>query len=349
MEPGTRIGAYVVEKRLGSGAMGEVFRVVQPETQARFALKLLSPELAQEPELAERFQRELLTQARLSSHPNIVGVHDVGRDARGVPFFVMDLVEGPSWRDAMDRGQLISDGLKILSQVGAALEVAHAAGLVHRDVKPANVVIDAQGNGRLTDFGVVAAGEASDLTRPGQMFGTVTYMAPELANSAHGPVGPWTDVYSLGAILYELLTGRTPLVGENSMLLLTTLVGDPDAIRPPHELQPNVDAKLAEVAMRALAHRPEARYASAADMVRDLERARRGEGISPAQVRAAAELKVWQAARAEGIAPPAGSPMATVVEEDEPDLGFAEPELAASGRSWLEPFVYLLALVCVIG
>ncbi|MCA8922396.1 MAG: hypothetical protein KDD82_11340, partial [Planctomycetes bacterium] len=145
------------------------------------------------------------------------------------------------------------------------------------------------------------------------------------------------------------LTGRTPLVGENSMLLLTTLVGDPDAIRPPHELQPNVDAKLAEVAMRALAHRPEARYASAADMVRDLERARRGEGISPAQVRAAAELKVWQAARAEGIAPPAGNPMATVVEEDEPDLGFAEPELEASGRSWLEPFVYLLALVCVIG
>src|SRR5450631_407981 len=178
------------------------------------AVKVLHPQFAEDPEFLERFRREARAAARLS-HPNIVSIYDVGEDVEArTPFIVMELVEGGNLKDRIRRAAPLADGeiRSIGAAVASTLEYAHKRGLIHRDVKPQNVLIGEDGRPRLTDFGIAQAITSNGLTRTGAVMGSVQYLAPELARGR--PATPQSDLYGLGTVLYEMATGRVPFQGE---------------------------------------------------------------------------------------------------------------------------------------
>ncbi|MCO5165370.1 MAG: protein kinase [Planctomycetes bacterium] len=272
-----RLDRYQVLSRLGRGAMGEVYLVRDPQGGAPLALKVLAADLLADREARERFRRELASMTRLGDHPAIVRARGHGLLPDGRPFYVMDYVEGRSLRAALKAGLDPARALDALEQVLDGLAHAHAAGFVHRDVKPDNVLLDEEGQARLVDFGLVKAlapGQRS-LTLTGEIVGTPAYMAPEQADASAGEVGPWTDVYAVGAIAYEALTGATPHSGSTAVEVYTKLLeGAP--IPPLRAVRPDVPEALDGVLLRALARRPAARPADAAALLRDLRAARAG-------------------------------------------------------------------------
>jgi len=273
---GDRIGAYEVVEQLGRGTMGVVYRVVDLQHGTEHALKVLAPESLEDTQARRRFEREMRSLLSLRGHPEIVAATEVGRTPEGAPFFVMDYVAGPSLREAIKQGLPLDRALEALEQVARALAVAHDKNFVHRDVKPENILIDAEGRARLTDFGLVrrSVDGTAGLTQAGDILGTVLYMAPEQAEPDRGETGPWTDAYSLGAILYEVLVGHPPLVAQSAVELLTKLVLSDAPVRPPRQVEPNVDPRLDAVCMRALARDPAERYRSLAELADDLAQAR---------------------------------------------------------------------------
>jgi len=229
------------------------------ELDRRVAVKLLSERVAGDDPLRRRFLRESRLAARLS-HPNVVSVYDAGEDG-GVPYIVMEYVEGETVADLLRRrGRLSPDeAVEIVVQACAGLEHAHRAGLVHRDVKPQNLLVTAEGTVKVADFGIARASESTRLTEAGTVLGTAAYLAPEQA--AGGEITPATDVYSLGAVLYELLTGRPPYVVES--------LADLAVPRRP----PSVDGlppELGRAVLHALAPDPADRPASAAGFAGEL-------------------------------------------------------------------------------
>ncbi|HBP19957.1 MAG TPA: hypothetical protein DEA08_19490, partial [Planctomycetes bacterium] len=272
-----RIGDYFVRAMLGRGAMGVVYLVEGSEGQ-QLALKLLPEEMASDEESLTRFAREVEALAILAGHRSIVRVHGAGQTERGVPYYVMDYVEGLNLKQALKAGLARERALDALERAAAALDYAHEHGLLHRDVKPDNIMIDVSGEARLTDFGLARAlrqAAQNRLTQTGQTLGTPAYMAPEQATSAEDKVGPWTDVWGLGAILYEVLCGRPPYTGTSAIEIFTKLhEGAP--IEPPSQLDPAVDPELEAVAMAALAHDTDQRTRSANDFLIALRAARRG-------------------------------------------------------------------------
>lgn len=272
MQPGDRLaGRYDLREPLGHGGMGEVFRAQDTSLDREVAVKVLPKHLLGDPGAVERFRREARTAASLA-HPNIVTVHDVVEDD-GVHAIVMELVDGPTLADIIrDTGSLPwREALTIGAAVADGLEAAHASGLVHRDVKPSNVLIARGDRVKITDFGIARAMEASR-TMTGTVYGSAPYLAPEQALGED--TGPATDVYSLGCLLYELLTGRPPYVAEDAVgVVYQHLHADPV---PPSErrrdLPPHVDA----VVGRALRREPTDRYASAAEFAAVLREAERG-------------------------------------------------------------------------
>jgi serine/threonine-protein kinase len=274
LKAGDKIGAYVIERPLGRGAMGVVYLARHEELGSRYAIKLLSRKLLEDPAAVRRFEIEMESLAKVDGHPGIVRVHSAGRTDKGVPFFAMEYVDGQSLARSMKEGRLDREGaLEVVEQVARALAFAHSKGLIHRDVKPDNVLIGDDGVARLSDFGLVRiVGRDEKITRTKDVVGTPFYLAPEQAHKSMGEVGAWTDVYGLGAVLYEALVGEVPHPGKTSHEVVEKVLKG--TIVPVRARQPDVSQELERVCMKALSRRPGQRYQSAQQLADELGRAR---------------------------------------------------------------------------
>jgi serine/threonine-protein kinase len=249
--------------------MGDVYRATDSVLERAVAVKLLSDRFAREPESRARFQREALAAARLSGGRNVVTVFDVG-EYRGRPLIVMEFLEGGSIADRLQLGQVSREqALDWLTQTAAALDHAHARGIVHRDVKPANLLLDRDGSVRVSDFGIASATGFETLTLPGTVLGTAGYLSPEQARGE--PATPASDRYGFGVVAFELLTGRRPFSGETpATQAFAHMHADvPSATTLDPSLPPAIDAVFA----RALAKDPAARPATCDELVGELRTA----------------------------------------------------------------------------
>jgi tRNA A-37 threonylcarbamoyl transferase component Bud32 len=261
-------GPYVVVEKINEGGMAVVYKGYQESLNRYVAIKVLRGELAQDREFIARFRREALAVARLS-HPNILHVYDAGL-AHGVYYIVMDYVEGGSLKDLIKKeGPLdVERAVSIAMQLAEALDCAHQQGLVHRDVKPSNVLMTRTGRPLLTDFGIArVVHESTRLTRTGTSIGTPEYMSPEQAQGK--PTDARTDIYALGIVLYEMLSGQVPFTAETPMAVLYKQVGSAPA--PLREVIPGIPAWLENVVDRALAKDPVQRFQTAAEVVAALQ------------------------------------------------------------------------------
>jgi len=268
MIPQVLVGRYDVGPLVGSGGMAEVYAGHDRLLGRPVAIKVLRSQYASDPSFLERFRREAQAAAAFS-HPNIVAVYDTGMEG-GTPFMVMEYVQGRTLKDV-----LAAEGImppfragEIGAQVAAALAAAHLRGLVHRDVKPANIMLTADGTAKVTDFGIARIETASPLTQPAAVVGTAQYIAPEQAEGRI--VDGRSDIYSLGCVLYELLTGQVPFTGATPVAIAYRHVQDP--VVPPRLLNPNIPPELEAVVLKAMAKAPGDRYQTAAQLAADLER-----------------------------------------------------------------------------
>jgi serine/threonine protein kinase len=270
---------YRLERRLGVGGMSTVELAFDTRLERYVAVKLLAEHLAEDASFVARFRREALSAARLV-HPNIVQVFDFGLDdATGRQYIVMEHVDGRSCAEILrDAGHLEpTEAVEILAQACRGLDYAHRNGVVHRDVKPGNLLRSHDGNVKLADFGIAKAAEQSDITKVGSVVGTAAYLAPEQARGE--PAGPASDLYALGVVSYQLLAGRLPYEAAS----LTDLARQQESAAPVplHRLNPDVPAALSAAVMRALERDPEARYADAAEMEHALRDGLRGRPPAP--------------------------------------------------------------------
>jgi eukaryotic-like serine/threonine-protein kinase len=255
---------YKLDRRLGVGGMATVQLAFDTRLERYVAVKLLAEHLAEDASFVSRFRREALAAARLV-HPNIVQVFDFGLDAATARnYIVMEFVDGESCAEILrDHGPMSTrDAVNVLSQACRGLDYAHRNGVVHRDVKPGNLLRSRDNAVKLADFGIAKAAEQSDITKVGSVLGTAAYLSPEQARGE--PAGPASDLYALGVVAYQLLAGRLPYDAAS----LTDLARLQETSPPPRldELNPDVPSALAEAVMVALHRDPERRYADAADM-----------------------------------------------------------------------------------
>ena len=260
---GRDFGAYRIVGPLGSGGMAAVYRAYQPAVDREVALKILPRHLAQDPEFVARFKQEAQVLARLQ-HPHILPVHDFG-EADGFTFIVMPFIETGTLANRLTGAPLsFADIRPVITQVGDALDCAHAQGLVHRDVKPSNILIDSRGNCLLADFGIAKILEGADtLTATGGLVGTPKYMAPEQGLGQE--VDRRSDIYSLGVILYEMATGRVPFDAETPVAVVVKHIHDPLPL--PRQVNPALEEPLQQVIFQAMAKTPAERFATAGVMV----------------------------------------------------------------------------------
>lgn len=261
-------GRYVLENRIDVGGMAEVWRGLDEVLGRPVAVKVLRPSLAEDPGFLERFRVEAVAAARLS-HPSVVRVYDTGVDD-GLCYIVMELAEGRNLADVLAERRRLEPGeaVEIARAILEALAHAHAAGVVHRDVKPANIVLAPEGAVKVTDFGIAKAAFAGDLTTTGRLLGTARYLAPEQV--ADHPADARADLYAVGLVLYEMLTGRPAFDAETDLATATMrLTREPV---PPRALTPGVPRALEKAVMRSLARDPAERYQSADEMRAALDR-----------------------------------------------------------------------------
>jgi beta-lactam-binding protein with PASTA domain/predicted Ser/Thr protein kinase len=261
-------GRYRVIERLGSGGMADVYCAEDEQLGRRVALKLLYRHLAENVSFVERFRREASSAAGLQ-HPNIVSIFDRG-EWDGTYYIAMELIEGRTLKDVIrERGPAPPDAaVDIVLQILQAARFAHQRGVVHRDIKPHNVLIDEEGRVKVADFGIARAG-ASDMTETGSVMGTAQYLSPEQAQGK--PVDARSDLYSIGIVLYELLTGSVPFDAESPVTVALKQVSEPPV--PPRERNPAVPPALNAVVLRALEKDPARRYATADEFIEALRTA----------------------------------------------------------------------------
>jgi tetratricopeptide (TPR) repeat protein len=325
---GCSVGHYEVVGLIGAGGMGVVYEARDLELSRRVALKFLSEDFSADPSAVERFRREARAASALN-HPHICTIHDIGTH-EGRPFIVMERLEGQTLRQPrpLPPDRVIEIGI----QIADALQAAHEAGFIHRDIKPANVFLTTRGDAKLLDFGLaklvaarpgagVAENDATQsmatMTRQGAIVGTLAYMSPEQLRGE--PLDARTDLFSLGALLYELVTGRGPFTGPNQTFIIDGILhGDPV---PPRRLNPQCPPGLDRIVARALEKEPALRYQSAAELRADLERSKRDGSADR-------------------------TPGAPVVEDTRP-TGTAAP-VPARARRWRGP-VMAVAAVAVMG
>ena len=270
---------YTILKPLGGGGMAKVYLAHDEVLDRDVALKILREHYADDEEFVERFRREARSAARLS-HPNIVSVYDQGRSEEdGAYYMAMEYVPGGTLKDRISREGALEPNAaaRIALQIADALQAAHEKGVIHRDIKPQNVLITRSGNVKVTDFGIArAASSVTRMTATGHVLGTAGYMSPEQAKGE--PVGPRSDLYSLGVVLYEMLTGNLPYEAESALAQAIKHVNEPAP--SPKEANPEVSEALDALTMKLLAKNPEERYPSAKALAEDLARAL--SGLPPA-------------------------------------------------------------------
>ncbi|HEV3029056.1 MAG TPA: serine/threonine-protein kinase, partial [Planctomycetota bacterium] len=271
------LSRYTIHELLGEGAMAVVYRAEDRTLHRRVALKLLRESLASSEEARARFLQEAHAAAGLS-HPNVVTVHDAG-EHEGRPYLVMEMVEGHSLTELLrERSLSLPSILLILEKAARGVAAAHDQGIVHRDLKPGNILVTASGEPKVADFGLARATQAgAGLTATGTAIGTPLYMAPEQVRGEAGRVGPWTDVYALGAILYEALTGHPPHSGQ-SIVELYGRIGQEDPV-PPRKLRREVPRDVETICRKALDKDSARRYPDARALSEDLRRHLAGEPI----------------------------------------------------------------------
>jgi eukaryotic-like serine/threonine-protein kinase len=285
-------GRYRILRKLGSGGMANVYLAEDEELGRRVAVKILNERYANDDLFIERFRREAKSAAGLS-HPNIVSIYDRGQ-AEGTYYIAMEVIEGRSLKELiLTRGALpIGAAVAYAKQLLEALRFAHRHGIIHRDIKPHNVLVSADQHAKaneprlkVTDFGIARHG-ASQMTEAGSIMGTAQYLSPEQARGA--PVTAASDLYSAGVVLYEMLTGKVPFTGDSAIEIAMKHVNDLPA--PPSALRPEIPVELDQIVLRALAKDPGERYQSAEEFIEDLERTEAGLPISRATSTAATAL-----------------------------------------------------------
>lgn len=341
-------GRYRIERKLGAGGMANVYLAVDEELGRRVAIKILNDRHANDEQFVARFRQEAKNAAALS-HPNIVAIFDRG-EAEGTYYIAMEYLEGKTLKElVVSRGPAPANvAIDYARQILSALKFAHRHGIVHRDIKPHNVLVDGEGRVKVTDFGIARAG-TSEMTEAGSIVGTAQYLSPEQARGAG--VDPRSDLYSLGVVLYELLTGESPFDGDTPVeIAMKHLSQTPE---PPSAHRPELPEELDWVVTRALAKHPDDRYQSADEMDTDLERVLRGAAVSAetedtaTQIIRAPALPIAASAAtaATMIAPPlrrggGGGLMPPV------PLGYFEEERPRRRRPvwpWLAALVFVLA------
>jgi serine/threonine-protein kinase len=266
---------YQVEARIGAGGMAEVYRGFDPVLNRTVAIKVLLPQMARDTSFVERFRREAQAAARLNQS-NIVGVYDTGSDD-GTQYIVMEFIEGRTLAEFMATGRRPTpvQAAEIAQKICAAIAAAHAQGVIHRDIKPGNVMITREGVIKVMDFGIARVLGPETAPQTSAVLGTASYLSPEQAQG--GPVDARTDIYSLGAVLYELLTGRPPFTGDTPVAVAYKQVNETPAV--PSSLNPDVPARLDAVVMKALSKNPSNRYQTADEFSADLARVIAGQEV----------------------------------------------------------------------
>jgi beta-lactam-binding protein with PASTA domain/predicted Ser/Thr protein kinase len=262
---------YALVRKIGSGGMADVWLAQDRELDRQVAIKILHDRFAQDKEFVERFRREAQSAAGLQ-HPNVVSIFDRG-EFRDTYFIAMEYVDGPTMKDLVKGGMGTEDAIDFIRQILAAARFAHRKGIVHRDLKPQNVLINDEGRAQVADFGI-ARGEASDITQTGSVMGTAQYLPPEQAQGKE--TTPASDIYSIGVILYEALTGRVPFEGDSAVAVALKQVSQ--IPRRPSAINPTIPPALDAVVMRALAKEPEARFKDADAFLKALDAAERTPG-----------------------------------------------------------------------
>jgi eukaryotic-like serine/threonine-protein kinase len=335
-------GRYRVLGRLGVGGMATVYLAEDSSLGRKVALKVMAERYAEDGEFVERFRREAQAAARLN-HPNIIAVYDRG-EADGRPYIAMEYLQGRTLKQVIQKeGPLPPErAIAVAMQVLAGLRYAHEHGVVHRDVKPHNVLVGDDGRIKVTDFGIAHAGDPQ-MTEVGSIVGTAQYLSPEQARGRS--VGPQTDVYSLGVVLYEMLAGRVPFEGDSSVAIAMQHVSD--EAPPLRSLVPQVPESLAMVVAHSMLKQPEQRYGSADEFSADLDRVRRG--LVPAAATALIEMPPREptervpAVEATRIAPPSPAPPPSLLSGEKLP---ARPIPRKRSR-W--PWLLVLLLVLAVG
>jgi serine/threonine-protein kinase len=268
---------YGIVKPLGSGGMADVYLAHDNILDRDVALKVMSTRYAGDEEFVERFKREAQSAAALS-HPNIVSIFDRGASEDGTYYIAMEYLPGGTLKDRIvSKGALPArTAAAVALQIAEALRVAHERGVIHRDIKPHNILITESGDVKVTDFGIARAASSSTMTRTGSILGTAHYISPEQAMGE--PVGPSSDLYSLGVVLYEMLTGELPYDADTPLGIAMKHVNG--HLRPPKAIDPSIPVGINAITCRLLAKDPEDRYASDAELIEDLERV--AAGLEPA-------------------------------------------------------------------
>ena len=295
-------GRYRLERRIGSGGMADVWLAEDGSLNRQVAIKILADRYTQDEGFVERFRREATAAAGLN-HPNIVAIYDRGQ-AEGTYYIAMEYVDGPTLKEEITARAPLpeADAITYAQQALQALEFAHRRGVIHRDVKPHNMMITPEGMLKMTDFGIARAANTVEMTEVGSIVGTAQYLSPEQARGQ--PVGPQSDIYSMGIVLYEMVTGELPFNGGSAVEIAMKQVNDPPP--PPTRKNRLLSPALEQVIMRALAKDPALRFRSAREMADELERVRRGLGVSQGTQQATMVMSAAQAEPTRVLPQPAG-------------------------------------------
>jgi len=281
-------GRFEIQEMLGIGGMGAVYKAYDRDIDRVIALKCIRPELAKDPEITQRFTQELLL-ARQIAHKNIIRIFDV-RDSGGLKFITMEYVEGQDLGSLVEsRGKLtIAESVAIIMQVCSGLACAHAEGVVHRDLKPGNIMVDPQGRVVVMDFGLARADHIGQMTQTGAVMGTYQYMSPEQAKGTKADAR--SDIFTVGIILYELLTGKTPYSADSALASL--LKRTQESAVPPSQIDSAVPRPLSAIVAKCLERDVAKRYQTADDLRNDLKAFNGGSTVSPSAPRIPQKM-IW--------------------------------------------------------